>query len=445
MTIDFANLEKNSEKLVDAALKAGADQCDVSVANGQSLSISYRDGAVENTGRAEGDNFSLRVFVGNKVASVSTNQIADLQMIAERAVAMAKVSPEDPFQALVDADALATRFPQLDMLDETTLDADALRDMAIEAEDAGLGVKGVTKSMGANAGTSVSGFVLATSNGFSGSYARSSFGLSSVMVCGDGENKERDYDFTSAVHLEDLRSPVEIGQSAGERAVKRFNPTQIKSGNYPIIIDRRIAGGLLGALAGAINGSSIVRKTSFLRDLMGEQIANSDIQIHDDPHKKRGLGSRPFDGEGMACAPITFVKDGMLQDWLLDGATARELGLTTNARASRGGSGTSPSTTNMWMEAGQKSIEEIAAEIGTGLYCTETIGHGLNMVTGDYSKGASGYWIENGEIAYPVAEITIAGNLKDMFMAMIPANDLHFHGAVNSPSLLIDGMKIGGK
>ncbi len=445
MTINFAELEKKSEQLVSEALKAGADQCDVSVANGQSLSISYRDGVVENTGRAEGDDFSLRVFVGNKVASVSTNQISDLTMIAERAVAMAKVSPEDPYQGLAASEAVAKEYPHLDMLDETILDADKLREMAADAEDAGLAVAGVDKSMGATAGWGVSGFVLATSNGFSGSYARSSFGLSSVMVCGDGENKERDYDFTSAVYLEDLRSPSDIGRGAGERAVKRSNPRQVKSGSYPVIIDRRIAGGLLGAFASGINGSSIVRKTSFLRDQMNEQVMNSQIQIHDDPHKKRGLGSRPFDGEGLACKPITFVKDGILQDWLLDGATARELGLKSNARASRGGSGTNPSSTNMWMEVGEKSIEEMAAEIGTGFYCNETIGHGLNLVTGDYSKGASGFWIENGEIAYPVAEITIAGNLKDMFLKMVPANDLQFYSSVNSPSLLIDGMTIGGK
>ncbi|MGB7286503.1 MAG: TldD/PmbA family protein [Salaquimonas sp.] len=431
--------------LVDMALKAGADQCDVSVANGQSLSMSYREGKVENTSRAEGDNFSLRVFVGRKVASVSTNQITDLKMIAERAVAMAKVSPEDPFQGLVPAEELVKDIPKLEMLDKTIPSADALTLMGQEAEEAGLSVEGVTKSMGASAGWGVSGFVLATSNGFSGSYSRSNFGVSAAMVCGEGEAMERDYDFTSAVFMEDLRSPTEIGCSAGERAVKRANPRQIKSGAFPIIMDRRIAGGILGSLASAINGSSIARKTSFLREKMGQQITNSAIQIHDDPLKQRGMGSRPFDGEGRACLPITFVKDGVLQDWILDGATARELGLVSNGRASRGGSGTSPSSTNMWMEPGSQTIEEMAAEIGTGLYCTETIGHGLNMVTGDYSKGASGYWIENGEIAYPVAEITIAGNLKDMFLSMTPANDLKFYGATNSPSLLIQGMTIGGK
>lgn len=445
MPIDLKPLEQTSRQLVDAALKAGADACDVTVSNGQSLNVSWRDGKVENTGRSEGDSFSLRVFVGRRIAVVATNQAGDLDMIAERAVAMAKVSPEDPYQALPDADEVAREFPDLEMLDETRLDVDTLAEMARQAEDAGRRVKGVSKSMGSGAGWGVSGFVLAASNGFCGSFARSSFGVSAAMVCGEGEAMERDYDFSSTVFAEDLLSAQEIGRSAGERAVKRANPRQVESGNFPVIFDRRLAGGLLGALAGAINGASIARKTSFLRDTMETRITRPDIQIHDNPLRARGQGSRPFDGEGLACKPMTLVRDGVLQDWLLDGATARELGLQTNARASRSGSGTSPATTNMWMEPGEKTIEELAREIGTGFYCTETIGHGINMVTGDYSKGASGYWIDGGEITWPVAGITVAGNLKDMFLSMIPASDLEFRGSVNAPSLMIDGMTIGGK
>ena len=445
MTIDLSKLEENSRKLVSAAMKAGADQCDVSVANGQSLGISYREGKVENTGRSEGDDFSLRVFVGNRIASVSTNQIADLQMLAERAVAMAKVSPEDPFQALADGEEVAKSFPALDLLDPAMPNAAQLQAMAKEAEEAGLAVKGVSKSMGASAGWGISGFVLATSNGFSGSYARSGFSVSAAMLSGEGEKMERDYDFTSAVFMEDLRSIGEIGRTAGERAVKKANPRQVKSGHYPVIFDRRVAGSLLGALLGAINGASIARKTSFLRDKMLQQIASAGIEVTDDPLRRRGPASKPFDGEGRACSALTLVKSGVLQDWLLDGPTARELGLASNSRAGRNGAGTSPGSTNSWISAGEKSVEQLAREIGTGLLCTETIGHGLNMVTGDFSKGASGFWIENGEITYPVAEITIAGNLKDMFMSMVPANDLEFRGSTNSPSLLIDGMMIGGK
>lgn len=445
MSINLANLEASSERLVEAALKAGADQCDVSVANGNSASVSCRDGKIENTGRSEGDSFSLRVFMGKKVASVSTNQIADLDMLAERAVAMAKVSPEDPFQGLAGPDEIAKTFPTLEMLDETTPSNEWLRDFAMEAEAAGLEVSGVAKSMGTSAGWGTSGFVLATSNGFSGSYSRSGFSCSAMMVSGEGEAMERDYDFTSAVFLEDLRSAKEIGKTAGERAVKRANPKQVKSGSYPVLFDRRQTSSFLGALLGGINGSSIARKTSFLRDQMGKQITASNIQVFDDPLLKRGLGSRPFDGEGMPCEAMTLVKDGILQDWLLDGATARELGLKSNGRASRSGAGTSPGSTNAWIPNGEKSIEELAKDIGTGFYCTETIGHGLNMVTGDYSKGASGFWIENGEISFPVAGITIAGNLKDMFLSMIAANDLEFRGSINAPSLLIETMTIGGK
>jgi len=443
--INLSALENKAEQLVDAAIKAGADACDVVVSNGQSLGISVRDGAVENTGRAEGDDYSLRVFLGKRIASVSTNQLADLTMMAERAVAMAKVSPEDPFQALAEADQLAVDFPDLEMLDSYQPEADWLKEKALATENAGLAVSGVQKSMGASAGWGTSGFVLATSNGFSGSFVRSGFSSSTAMVCGEGEKMERDHDFSSAVFAADLRSPEEIGRTAGERAVKKANPRQVASGSFPVLFDRRASGSLLGALLGAINAASVARKTSFLRDRMGKQIASSNINIIDDPLRPRSPGSRPFDGEGLACNRLDLVADGVLKTWLLDGATGRELGLQSNARASRRGSGTSPSSTNAWIRPGEKSIEELARDIGTGLYLTETIGHGINMVTGDFSKGASGFWIENGEISFPVAEITIAGNLKDMFMEMIPANDLEFRGAVNAPSMLIANMTIGGR
>jgi len=445
VSIDLDLLEKNAGDLVNAALKAGADACDVTVSNGQSLGISVRDGEVENTGRSEGDDFSLRVFVGSRVASVSTNQPSDLDVIAERAVAMAKVSPEDSFQGLADPDLLAKSYPELNMLDTEVPSADTMREEALALEAAGLSVPGVAKSMGASAGWGTSGFVLATSHGFTGSYVRSGSSLSAAMLSGEGEAMERDYDMSAAVFRSDLRSIEEVGKTAGERAVRRANPRKIESGTFPVIFDRRIAGTFLGALLGAINGSSIVRKTSFLRDRMNEQVANERITIEDDPLRPRGLGSRPFDGEGLACKPMTLVEKGVLKHWLLDSANARELDLKTNGRASRSGSGTTPSATNAWIVKGDKSIAEMAKEIGTGLYCTETIGHGINMVTGDYSQGASGYWIENGEITYPVAEITVAGNLKDMFLRMIPLSDLEFRGARNSPSLLIDEMTIGGK
>jgi PmbA protein len=264
------------------------------------------------------------------------------------------------------------------------------------------------------------------------------------MVAGQGTAMERDYDYHSAVHLKDLRDAATVGRSAGERVVRRLGPRQVASTSVPVIFDRRIASGLLGALMGAINGASIARKTSFLRGAMGKKVASAEITVIDDPLRRRGLASTPFDGEGMAVAPIRFVEDGILGQWVLDWATARELGLQSNGRAGRGGSGTSPTTTNCHIEAGKQSPEEMIASLKRGLLLTETIGHGVNMVTGDYSKGAAGFWIENGEITYPVSEITVAGNLKDMFLSMTPASDLEFKGATNSPSLLVEGMTIGG-
>lgn len=443
--IDLKKLEDNAGALMQAAMKAGADACDVVVAHGQSLSVSVRDGEVENTNRSEGDQFSLRVLIGSKVASVASNQISDVSALAERAVAMAKVSPEDPFQALAEPDQLAKSFPKIELFDETIPNADALTKRALETEKAGLGVKGITKSMGASGGWGTSGFVLATSNGFSGSYLRSGFSVSTAMLCGEGDKMERDYDYSSAVYQEDLRNSKDIGQSAGERAMRKLGPKQIESGNFPVIFDRRISSEMLGALLGSINGTSVVRKTSFLRDQMKDQVMHKGITIQDDPRIQRGAGSRLFDGEGLACEKLTLIENGILNTWLLDGASARELGLAMNGRGARSGSGTSPTSTNAYMQAGEKSLDAMISDMGTGLYLTETIGHGLNMVTGDYSKGVAGYWVENGELKYPVAEITIAGNLKEMFLNMYPANDLKFEGSTNAPSLLIEGMTIGGK
>lgn len=443
--IDLKKLEENAGGLMRAAMKAGADACDVVVAHGQSLGVSIRDSEVENTNRSEGDSFSLRVFIGSKVASVASNQITDVSALAERAVAMAKVSPEDPFQALASSDQLAKSFPKIELFDETIPNADALTKRALETEKAGLAVKGITKSMGASAGWGTSGFVLATSNGFSGSYLRSGFSVSTAMLCGDGENMERDYDYSSAVFQGDLRQSNDIGKSAGERAMRKLGPRQIESGNFPVIFDRRISSEMLGALLGAINGASVVRKTSFLRDQMNSQVMHKGITIQDDPHIQRGAGSRLFDGEGLACEKLSLIENGNLNTWLLDGASARELGLQMNGRGARSGSGTSPTSTNAYMQAGEKSLDDMIKDMGTGLYITETIGHGLNMVTGDYSKGAAGYWVENGELKFPVAEITIAGNLKEMFLNMYPASDLKFDGSTNAPSLLIEGMTIGGK
>ncbi|MFZ1814658.1 MAG: TldD/PmbA family protein [Rhizobiaceae bacterium] len=443
--IDLARLQKDAMRLVEAAQRAGADHCDVVVAHGQSVGMDVRDGKVENSRRAEADTFSLRVFCSNQVASVNTNTALELDALAERAVAMARVSPEDAYQGLAPAEDLAAGFPDLDLCDASVPEIDDLTKRALACEEAGLSVTGVSKSMGASAGWGLSGFVLATSHGFRGSYSVSRHSMSCAMVAGEGTSMERDYDYHSAVHGDDLEDPTRLGRNAGERAVRRIDPRQVDSATVPVLFDKRVASGLVAALAGAINGSSIARKTSFLRNMMGKAVANPRITLICDPLRQRGLASRPFDGEGMGHSAMRFVEKGILKDWVLDWATARELGLRSNGRATRSGSGTSPATTNLHLEPGTASLEDMIASIDKGLYLTETIGHGINMVTGDFSKGASGFWIENGKIAWPVAGITIAGNLKDMFATMEPANDLEFRGATNSPSLLVEAMTVGGK
>ena len=448
---DLKKLETEAHKLVTLAKEAGADACDVVVASGNSLTVGIREGAVENSNRSESDALYLRVFCDKKIASVTSNTKNDPKTLAERAVAMAKVSPEDPFQGLADQgllfpqDDIEAKIAKLDLYDKTEASPEHMEKLALEIEEAGLGVEGVTKSMGSNASWGTSGFVLATSDGFTGSYERSGFSIVGSFAAGEGTGMERDYEYDTAIYLDDLKDAASIGKAAGERAIKRLNPRQIKSGAYPIIVDPRVSAALLGSLSNAINASSVARKTSFLRDMMGKQITKKSINIIDDPHMVRKSGSKVFDGEGVANEKLNLVEDGILQTWLLDSATARELNLKTNGRASRGSSGTSPSTTNCYMEAGEQSAADMIASIKEGLFLTETIGHGINMVTGDYSKGASGYWIENGEIAFPVAEITIAGNLKDMFMNMTPASDLAFKYGTNAPTLLLEGMTIGGK
>ena len=355
------SLEADAQKLVMLAKQAGADACDVVVGRGNSTSVSVRQGEIENSKRSEGDAISLRVFCGKKVASVTANSNGGLEQLAERAVSMARVSPEDPFQGLADSERLLNTenldetITSLDLLDETEIGPGKMETMALEAENAGLAVEGVSNSMGAGVSWSRSGFVLATSDGFVGSSQSSGFSVSASMVAGEGTAMERDYDFDSKIYLSDLDEAAEIGRSAGERAVKRIGPSQVKSGAYPIIFDRRLSAGLLGTMMGAISGSAVVRKTSFLRDEMGNEIANSAVNVIDDPLMVRRPASRPFDGEGVAAEKLSFVANGVLQSWILDSASARELSLQTNGRAGRGGSSTNPSTTNCYMEAGEKT------------------------------------------------------------------------------------------
>ncbi len=430
--------------LVEAAKRAGADEADAVAVTSRSTGVSVRLGKVESTGASESDDISLRVFVGRRVASVSASRGADVNALAERAVSMARVSPEDPYQGLADPSLLAKGDIDLDQYDPTQISADRLREDALAMEEAAMAVPGVTNSSGAGAGAGLGGLVLATSAGFLGSYVGSRFSRSVSVLAGEGTKMERDYEFSSRLHFADLDDPFSIGRRAGEKAVRRLGSRKAKTGPVTIVCDPRVARGIAGHIAGAINGASVARKTSFLRDRMGQQIASAGITITDDPLRIRGQASRPFDGEGVRGQKLTMVEAGVLRHWFLSSSAARELGLTTNGRGARAGTGVSPSSTNLAIEPGSQSPEELIRAVGRGFYVTEVFGQGVNMVTGEYSRGASGFWIENGELTHPVAEVTIAANMKDMFLAMTAADDIDRNFSVASPTLAIEGMTLAG-
>lgn len=443
--IDSANLLERAEQLVDLAVKAGADKADAVVVRSRSKGVSVRLGKVESTEASESDDFSLRVFIGRQVASVSANPGFDLKALAERAVAMAKVSPEDPYAGLADESDLARDIPDLQLFDETEVSGDQLRETALAMEEVARSVEGVSNSLGAGASAGMGGMVLVTSHGFSGSYAASRFSRSVGVIAGEGTKMERDHDFDSRLYFADLDSPEEIGRRAAERAIRRLNPRQVPTAsNLTVVFDPRVARGFAGTIAGAINGASVARKTSFLRDKMGQQVLKAGLNITDDPLKVRGSSSRPFDGEGVSGKPLTMIEDGVLKHWFLSSSTARELGLKTNGRGVRGGTSVSPSSTNLALEPGEMSPQDLIRSVGTGLYITDMIGSGVDMITGEYSRGASGFWIENGELTYPVSEITIASNLKDMFMRITVANDIDRKFGVAAPTLAIEGMTLAG-
>jgi PmbA protein len=444
---DQTALIERAQRLVKAALSGGADAADAVVARSLSLGVEVRDGAVEASESAEGDDLGLRVLVGKRQAVVSTNDFAgDMRALAERAVAMARAAPEDKFAGLADEDLLARDFPDLDLIDRALPDVKQLEAMARAAEEAARAVKGVTKSDGASASVGIGGMVLVTSHGFCGAYLGSNHGLSMTAIAGEGTGMERDYDYSSVRHAADLESADKIGRTAGLRAVARLNPRKVSTRKVPVVYDRRVAGTLVSHLASAANGAAVARKTSFLRDKMGAKLFADGIRIVDDPLRKRGLRSRPFDGEGVACRTLALVEDGILRSWLLDCATARELNLTTTAHAQRGVSSTpAPAPSNLHLEAGTLSPDDLIADIKDGFYVTDLIGMGVNMVTGDYSRGASGFWIENGKRSYPVSEVTIAGHLLDMFRALTPANDLEFRYGANAPTLRLEGLTVAGQ
>ena len=446
--LDQTDLSDLAERLVSAARRAGADQADAIAVRSISLSVDVRDGDIEESQRSEGDDLGLRVIVGHKQAVVSTNDLKGdgFDALAERAVAMARAAPDDRFAGLADPSLLASKLPDLDLLDPEMPDVGVLETRAREAEAAALAVSGVTKSGGASASAGIGGMVLVTSHGFHGATIGSRHGVAMTAIAGEGTGMERDYDFSSTLHAADLENAQAIGRHAGERAVKRLNPRKVATRRVPVVFDSRISGSLVGHLASAANGSSIARKTSFLREKLGARIFASGIDIIDDPLRPRGLRSRPFDAEGIAGRSRKLVDDGVLKTWLLDSATARELDLQTTGHAQRGVSSTpSPGPSNLHLAPGAKSPDELIADIEDGFYITDMIGMGVNLVTGDYSRGASGFWIENGECTYAVSEVTIAGHLFEIFASMTPANDLVFRYGTNAPTVRVEGMTVAGQ
>ena len=444
---DQSGLTKIAERLVEAALRHGADAADAVAVRGISQSIDVRDGSVEESQRSEGDNVGLRAFVGRRQAVVSTNDLSGqgADAIAERVVAMARAAPEDRFAGLADPKSLARDLPDLDLLDAALPTVRDLEELARTAERAATAVNGVTKSGGASASAGIGGMVLVTSSGFSGAYLGSRHGISIEAIAGEGTGMERDYDFSSARHGVDLEAAEKIGRSAGERAVKRLNPRKVSTRRVPVVYDHRVASSLIGHLSSAINGSALARKTSFLQKDLGEQVFAASITIIDDPRRPRGLRSQPFDAEGVATARRALVENGVLKSWILDCASARELGLTTTGHAQRGVSSVpSPGATNLHLEPGRASPQELIADIEDGLYVTDLIGMGANIVTGDYSRGAAGFWIEHGELTYAVSEVTIAGHLRDIFRTLTPANDLTFRHGINAPTVRVEDLTVAG-
>lgn len=437
-----------AEDLIARARRAGADDADAVYLANASESVQVRLGKLEDVERSESEHMSLRVFVGKRSASIGSSDLstAALNELAGRAVDMARAAPEDAFAGLAPADLLMrSGFPDLDLDDPDEPTPQSLRADAEAAEDAARAIEGVTNSEGGSASAGSSTFALVTSHGFAGGYRATSRSISATVVGGEDAAKQRDYAWRQTRYGADLPSPAEIGELAGRRVVSRLNPGRMKSGPMPVVLDPRVGGTIVSHLVNAMSGSSIARRSSFLLDREGETLFDSSIVIGDDPHRLRGLRSRPFDGEGLPTSPRNLVEDGKITGWLMESASARQLGQSPTGHAARGGGGApGVSVSNLHLAAGSATPAELMADIAEGIYITELFGQGVNGVTGDYSRGASGFRIVNGEITGPVAEFTIAGNLLAMFAALTPANDLEWHRPINVPTMRIDGMIIAG-
>lgn len=437
--------------LLEAARKAGADAADSIVVQGASLSIDVRGGALEQAERSEAIDLGLRVFLGlrSAIVSASDKSASTVNAMAERAVAMAREAPEDPHAGLAEANQLTveTDFSHLEMADPSAEPAPLeLERDALAAEAAGLAVKGVSQVQSANASYGAHHVHLAASNGFSGSYRRTSRSISCVAIAGSGTGMERDYDSDTRTFQSDLRNAEEIGRIAGQRAVAQLGARKPPTGTYPVLFDERISSSLIGHLISAANGAAVARGSSWLQDSLGQAVLPDHLSLIEDPHRPRAAGSRPFDAEGLPTRRRAIVEDGVLTGWTLDLSSARKLGMAPTGNAARGvSSPPSPANWNLSLTQGEKSRAELISDMGTGLMVTSMIGSTINPNTGDYSRGAFGYWVENGEITYPVNECTIAGNLRDMLLRIVPGNDARPFLSRVVPSILIEGMTLAGK
>ncbi|MCA3711378.1 MAG: TldD/PmbA family protein [Phenylobacterium sp.] len=438
-----------SADLVAAALRAGADAAEAIEAEHQSLSVTVRHGGLEEVEREESRDLSLRVFIGKRHATVSGSDItADGRArLVERAVAMARLAPEDPWSGLVEANALAGGpHPVLDLFDPADPDPETLEALAREAEAAALDMPRIANSDGGSASSSRSAWRLATSNGFFGEHRATGFHVGAAVIAGEGEGMESGYDGLSRRWFADLPAPEKVGREAARRAASRLGARKIASTTAPVIFENRIATSLIGPFLGAISGPSVARGVSFLKDRLGEAVFSSCVTLVDDPHRPRGLGSSPFDDEGAVNCRIALVDKGVLTTWLHNAASARQLGMALTGHASRGSAGPAGvGTSNLTLEPGDRDLAGLMSDAGTGLLVTSMFGPSLNANTGDWSVGCSGFWFENGEIAYPVSEITVAGALPDIYARLVPGSDLESRGSANSPSLLVDSLSIAGK
>jgi PmbA protein len=434
--------------LVDYARQAGADASEASLASRESISAEVRMGELEGMEREEGRSVALRAFIGKRQASASSTDLSTkgLKSLAERVVAMAKAAPEDKFCGLLDERYLASGGePDLEQSDTARPSPEQLLELAKRCEAASLAIPGVANSSGGGASFDNAHFVHVTSTGFQGAESATSYSLGTQPVAEKDDEMERDYEWRTKRFFADLPSPEEIGRIAGERTARRLGARKVVSQKAPVIFENRLAGRIISPVFSAISGTSIARGVSFLKDKLGERVFAEGFRIHEDPFVKRGSGSRWFDGEGGAVKPMTLIEDGILTTWLLNSSAARQLGLEPNGHASAGHGGPPGiGTANLFVKPGEESLEQMMKNAGKGLFITDMFSPSLNMNTADWSVGVAGYWFEGGEIAHPVSEITVAGNLLDIFARLRCGSDIDNRGSLEIASLIVDDLAIGG-